>query len=290
MAETLNAVYASGVFLLVAVGLAIVFGLMGVINLAHGEFLMLGAYVAFVVTSASGSFWLALLAAPVAVAILSLPIERLVMRRFYERPLETIVVTSGLAIVLQQLVERLFGRGFQRVPNPLPGSVSLFGTTFPRYRLFVVAVAVSIIVALWVIQRRSLVGLRARAVMQNPHLAGSLGMDVGRAYLATFAAGSALAGLAGAVIAPTASVFPSMGTPFVISAFLVVLVGGLGSLGGMAVAAVVLGTTQTFLSGAITPVVGVIGVVVMAVIFMRFLPEGVGALQRRPAGLRLGRA
>lgn len=278
MAELLNATYATGLLLIVAVGLAVVFGLMGVINLAHGEFLMLGAYVALVVTSLTGNFWLALIAAPVVVAILSVPIERLVMRRFYERPLETIVVTFGLAIVLQQVVERIFGRGFQRVPTPLPGSVSLLGANFPRYRVFLVVAAVVVIAMLWVVQRHTLLGLRARAVMQNPQLASILGMDTGRAYLLTFGAGSALAGLAGAVIAPTASVFPGMGTPFVISAFLVVLVGGLGSLGGMAAASAILGVTQTLLAGRVTPVFGVIGVVVVAVLFMRFMPEGLGRL------------
>lgn len=289
MAELLNAVYATGLLLLVAVGLAVVFGLMGIINLAHGEFLMLGAYVALAVTSLTGSFWLAIAAAPILVAILSLPIERFVMRRFYARPLETIVVTFGLAIVLQQLVEGLFGRGFQRVESPLPGSISFFGTTFPRYRLFLVVGAVLIVALLWVIQRHTLLGLRARAVMQNPELASSLGIDISRAYLLTFGVGSALAGLAGAIIAPTASVFPAMGTPFVVSAFLVVLVGGLGSLGGMAAAAAILGVTQTVLAGRVTPVFGVIGVVVVAVVFMRFMPDGVGRLwgQFRP---RTGRA
>lgn len=278
MAETLNAIYGSSVLLLAASGLAIIFGLMGVINLAHGEFLMLGAYVALLATAATKSFWIGLLIAPLAVAVIAVPIERLVMRRFYARPLETIVVTAGLAIVLQQLVEQAFGSGFRRVANPLPGSVSLFGATFPHYRLFVIAVTVAVVSALWAIQRWTLLGLRARAVMENPQLADGLGIDIGRAYVVTFALGSALAGLAGALIAPTASVFPGMGTPFVISAFLVVLVGGLGSLGGIALAAVLLGVTQSVLAGSVTAVAGVIGVVVLAVVFMRFLPQGLGTL------------
>lgn len=282
MAEALNALYGSAVFLSAATGLAIVFGLMGVINLAHGEFLMLGAYVALVVTEATSHFWLGLLIAPIAVALISLPIERVLMRRFYARPLETIVVTAGLAIVLQQLVNKAFGSEFRRIPSPLPGSFSLLGATFPRYRLLVIAVAFAVVLALWTIQRRTLLGLRARAVMQNPQLADGLGIDTGRAYQVTFAVGSALAGLAGALIAPTASVFPGMGTPFVISAFLVVLVGGLGSLGGMTTAAVLLGVTQSVLSGMVTPVAGLIGVVACSVIFMRILPEGLAGLRLRP--------
>lgn len=280
MSYVLNAGYASALLLLVAVGLGIVFGVMGVINLAHGEFLMLGAFGAFVTVQSTGHFWLSLLVAPIAVALIAVLIELVLIRRLYLHPLETIVATWGLAIVLREVVRKLAGSDYRSVENPVPGAVSVFGAEFPRYRLIVMAIVAAILLGLYLLQRLTRVGVVARAVISNGDLARALGINVGRVYLVTFAVGSALAGLAGALLAPGVNIYPDMGPPFVITAFLAVLVGGLGSLGGLVVAAIVLGSLQSSLSQFTSPVAGLIGLLVLAVVVLRFMPQG---LSRRAA-------
>lgn len=281
MEYILNAAYASLLLMLVALGLAIVFGLMGVINLAHGEFLMLGAYGAVVTTSVFGSFWLSLLFAPATVAIVGMVIEQVLIRRLYRRPLETIVATFGLAIILREAVRQIAGSDFRNVSDPIQGAVSIFGTDFPAYRLVVMGIAVALVVAIYLVQSRTRFGLIARAVIYNPELAGALGIDINVVYRTTFAVGSALAAVAGVLIAPTVNVFPDMGPAFVISAFLAVLVGGLGSLRGLIAAVVLLGTAQYALSQVFTPVAGAIGLLVIAIGALRFLPDGLARVAVR---------
>jgi urea transport system permease protein len=274
MVEVLNAVYAALLLLLIGVGLAIIFGLMRVINFAHGEFLMLGAYAALVTTWGLGSFWPSLLAAPLVVGLLALIVERGLIRPLYQRPLETILATWGLAIVIRQGTEAIAGPDFRNVPNPIPGAITVLGVEYPRYRLAVIALTLAVISVLFLLQRTTRAGLVARAVILNPHLAGTLGINVKRVYQATFALGSALAGLAGAMLAPTVNVFPQMGPAFVVNAFLVVLVGGAGSVPGLVSASLLLGTVQSTLSWYESPVAGMIGLVVMSVLTLRFLPQG----------------
>lgn len=276
MEYVLNASYASLLLMLVALGLAVIFGLMGVINLAHGEFLMLGAYGSVVTTSVFGSFWLSLLLAPCAVAAIGIVVERVLIRRLYRRPIETIVATFGLALVLRETVRQIAGSDFRSVGDPVSGSVSIFGTAFPAYRLVVMGVTVVMVVAIYLIQSRTRLGLVARAVIQNPDLASALGIDVNVVYRITFALGAGLAALAGVLIAPTVNVFPDMGPAFVITAFLAVLVGGLGSLRGLVLAVALLGIAQYALAQIFTPVAGVIGLLLIAIAALRFLPDGLG--------------
>jgi len=274
MIEVLNAGYAALLLLLIAIGLAIIFGLMGVVNLAHGEFLMLGAYGALITTTQLGTFWPSLITGPLLVAAVALVVEFVLMRRLYQRPLETILATWGLAIVIRQVLKAIAGADFRDVPNPIPGSVAVLGVEYPRYRLAVIALTIAIVVGLYVLQRTTHVGLVARAVIQNPQLAGTLGINIKRVYQATFVLGSALAGLAGALLAPMVNVFPEMGPPFVVNAFLVVLVGGVGSIAGLVSASLLLGIVQSTLSRYETPVAGTVGLLVLAVLTLRFLPHG----------------
>lgn len=278
MTDVLNVLYASTLLLLTALGLAIIFGLMGIINLAHGEFLMLGAYGALVTTTVTGSFWVALIVAPLLVAAVSAIVEVTIMRRLYQRPLETIVASWGLGIVLRQAMEILAGREFRNVQNPLPGAISLAGTDFPTYRVFVVCIVLILVAGLLLLQRRTRLGVLAQAVREKPDLAATVGIDTKRVYITTFAAGSALAALAGVLLAPTVNVFPGMGPPFVIGAFLVVLVAGVGSVLAVVAAALVLGLTQTVLADVYSPVAGSLGLLVIAVIAMRLLPQGLSGL------------
>jgi branched-chain amino acid transport system permease protein/urea transport system permease protein len=247
---------------------------MRVINLAHGEFLMLGAYGAVLVTDYVGSFWLSLVLAPLGVAAVAAVVEVGIVRHLYRRPLETIVATWGLAIVVRELVKLVAGPDYRSVANPVPGAISVAGTDFPRYRLIVIAFVLAILVLLYLAQRLTRAGVIARAVIANPDLAGGLGVNVKLVYGLTFALGSALAGLAGVLLSPGVNVFPEMGPPFVITAFLAVLAGGLGSLGGLVGAAVLLGTVQSAFAQWVNPVTGAIALLVVAVIALRILPEG----------------
>lgn len=280
MVYLLNAAYVTLLLLLVTLGLAVVFGLMGVINLAHGEFLMLGAFGAVFSTSVLGSFWWGLLVSPAAVAGIAALIEATLIRRLYQRPLETIVATFGLAIILREGVKQVAGADFRNITEPVSGSVTVLGAQFPTYRLFVMGMVVLIVASLIVLQRKTRLGLVARAVIQNPELAAAVGVDVNVVYRYTFALGAALAAMAGLLVSPTVNVSPDMGTAFVISAFLAVLVGGLGSVGGLIAAVALLATTQYALSQFFTPVAGTMGLLLLAIVALRFLPEGLSKVAK----------
>lgn len=244
------------ILLLVALGLAITYGAMGVINLAHGEMVMIGAYTAVLVR-----IWLnlgLLVAIPiafVAAAVTGYIIERLIVRRLYGRLFDTLLATWGVSILLQQAV-RLegglsffgihiagLGSGLQRVdlPSWLIGAVNIAGIDLNIYRSFIILVTLALTAITWAILYRSSVGMQVRAIMRNPRMAAASGIDVGRINSLTFAYGSGLAGVAGVMMAGFKTVFPDMGTSLVVDGFLVVVVGGVGSLVGSIVAATMLG-------------------------------------------------
>lgn len=273
------------VVMLVALGLVIIFGLMRVINLAHGELFLLGAYVVVLVQGQGGSFWLALLLAPIAVGLVGLLIEELVVRHVYQRFLDSILATWGLSIVLKQAVVIGFGPASHNVASPIGASIDLFGASYPLYRLFVMAVAVAVIALTFWLFFRSRFGLTARGVIANRDMASCLGIDTRRLDRFTFATGAALAGFAGAVMTPLMSVDPQMGLGFLVPAFLSILVGGVGSLGGTLAGAAVIGGTDTLAANLWSPVIAQITVFTMAVVVIRLFPSGIaGALSRRRRG------
>ena len=263
------------VITLVAMGLVIIFGLMNVINMAHGELFLLGAYCVVLVEGAGGSFWLALLIAPLAVGMVGLLIEELVVRHVYHRFLDTILATWGLSLVIKQAVILIFGPASHSVASPLDLSVPLFGADYPLYRLFVMAVSLAVVGFTFWLFFRTHFGLSARGVIANRAMASCLGIDTRRLDRLTFAYGAALAGLAGAVMAPLISVDPQMGLGFLIPAFLAILVGGAGSLGGTLAGAGVIGGTDTLAANIWSPVVAQITVFSMAVVAIRLFPRGI---------------
>lgn len=229
------------VLLLSALGLAVIYGVMGVVNLAHGEFVMLGAYV-MVLLSGSLSPWLAIALAPVVVGAIGLVADRALIRFLYHEPVKSMLGTFGLALVIRQLVLMIEGPELRFVGLPLSGSVALgFGEEFPTWRLALICFALlaTVTVALWL--TRSVSGLRVRAATADAEIAGTLGINISRVNALTFAAGTALAGFAGALIAPLNSVYPGMGTTYLVGAFLVVVLAGLGNLRGLAVWALAVG-------------------------------------------------
>ncbi|HYZ26844.1 MAG TPA: urea ABC transporter permease subunit UrtB [Geminicoccaceae bacterium] len=260
--------------LLVALGLIIIFGLMNVINMAHGEFFLLGAYTVVLVQKLGGGFWPALLAAPLVLALISLVLEELVIRHVYHRFIDTILATWGLSLALKQAVIVLFGPTAQQVQNPFPSQIEILGAVYPAYRLFIMAVAIIIAAGTFFLFYRTRIGLAARGVIANRAMAASLGIDTRRMDRATFASGAALAGFAGAVMAPLMSVDPQMGVGFLVPAFLSILVGGAGSLPGALLGTSVIAGSSTVVASVWTQVVAQIAVFSLAILIIRVFPQG----------------
>lgn len=229
------------VLLLSALGLAVIYGVMGVVNLAHGEFVMLGAYV-MVLLSPVLTPWGAIVAAPLIVGAIGLVCDRALIRWLYHEPVKSMLGTFGLALVIRQLVLMSEGPELRYVGLPLEGSVGIgFGEMFPVWRIALICFAALATAGVAIWMTRSDAGLRVRTATVDSDIAQTLGINISRVNAATFAAGTALAGLAGALIAPLNSVYPGMGTTYLVGAFLVVVLAGLGNLRGLAGWAVAVG-------------------------------------------------
>jgi urea transport system permease protein len=278
--DTSNAVL---VLMLVSLGLAIIFGLMNVINMAHGEFLMLGAYALLTLDRAGLPFWLALAASPLLVAAIGLVAEELLVRRTYQRLLDTILATWGLSLVLRQALVLSYGPGSHAVALPDLGSVIVAGQPYPVYRLVVMAISILAIALTVLVFFRTRLGLAARAVIANRDMAACLGIDTRRLDRLTFAFGSGLAGLAGAVMAPLVSIDPAGGLGWLVPAFLSILVGGLGSLSGPIAGATAVGTLDGLTAALTSPVWAQLVVFAAAILVIRVFPSGILGRRRREA-------
>jgi urea transport system permease protein len=265
----LNIVSFISLLFIAAIGLAIIFGVMGVVNLAHGEFIMMGAYVSYLVAHNGLPVTLSLLAAPIAVGLFALLLEPIFFRHLYGKLMESILATWGLSIALRQGFLLVFGSGYKSCPYATDATVSVLGTDFSLYRLLVIALALLLCAAIALIERRTNLGTTARAVMSNAPLASALGVNTNRIYAGTLAFGAALAGLAGAVMAPLTSAYPAMGLSFLTNSFFAVLVGGLGSLSGLVFAAVSLGGSDELTAILVDPVWGSVALVLVALVLVR---------------------
>lgn len=260
--------------LLVCLGLVIIFGLMNVINMAHGEFFLLGAYAVVAVQQMQLPYWMALVLAPLVLAVVGIVLEGLVIRHVYHRFIDTILATWGISIVLKQLIVIMFGPTSQSIVNPLPEPVHILGVVYPSFRLFIMGVALVISFATFWVFYRTNIGLAIRGVIANRPMAASLGLNTRRMDRWTFAFGAALAGFAGAVMAPIMSVDPQMGSGFLIPAFLSIMVGGIGHLLGVVLGAGIIGTTSTVISSVDTQVASQVAVFLLAIVIIRLWPEG----------------
>jgi len=244
---------------LMALGLTIIFGLLDVINMAHGEFYAIGAYAAVALLGVGVPFWWALVITPLLMAIIGYVTERALIQRVFhskDRHTLTLLLTFGLAIIAEDALKIVFGANPLRLEAPISGATELFGLFFPNYRLFLMAVGTLVIGAVWVVVFRTRLGAMVRAAAFDKHMAASLGVPVGVVYAGTFAFGVALAGLSGVLLAPIYSVFPTMGRDFVLIAFSVVIIGGMGSIKGAVIAGLVLTQVQAISSLYISPVWG----------------------------------
>jgi urea transport system permease protein len=269
----LDVVTTASILFVVSAGLLIVFGVLKIINFAHGGFLTVGGYAALVVTQLHWNPWLAAPVALLAGLVLGAAVELLIVRPLYRRPLDAILATWGLSIVIVQLITIGFGRGTNFVQSPVQGAVTVLGSGYSLYRLIMLAIAVLLGGAMLAILQGTQLGLTARAVIMNETLARSLGINSALVRFVTFSVGAGLAALAGALITPLLSVDPLMGVPWLLNAFMLVMVSGT-SLVSLALASLVLGGAQVVISTYGNPVLGALSIVVLAAILLRIRPSG----------------
>jgi len=260
---------------LISIGLAVIFGMMRVINLAHGEFLMLGGYAAIVATNHGVNIWIAMLVvAPPVVGVIGMIAERAIIRFLYGRMIDTLLATWGLSLFFIGLVTTIFGTSVAGIRAPL-GSVAIGRYNISVYRLVLIAVAAAILAVIFVVLRGTRLGLIARGTMENPDMAAALGVSPPRVYAMTFGIGAALSGLAGGLLAPISGVLPTVGAAYVAKAFITVISGGTAILAGTAAAAGLFGSVNQLLTYFTTPVIGEAGLLAAAILLLRVLPHGI---------------
>lgn len=261
--------------MLMSVGLAVIFGMMRIINFAHGEFLMLGAYAAIVASNHGVNIWVSMLIiAPLVVAVVGAIAERLLIRHLYGRMVDTLIATWGLSLFLIGIVTLIFGNTTSGIRAPL-GSFEIGSYSLSQYRIVLIVVAFLMLTVIYLVLRFTRFGLIARATMQNPDMTSVLGTNPSRVYALTFAIGSALTGMAGGLLAPITGVIPSMGIAFVAKSFITVIGGGVAVVAGTASAASLFGTVNQALTYLTTPVIGEAGLLIAAIILLRLLPQGI---------------
>ena len=282
-------VSASSVLLLAAIGLAITFGVMGVINMAHGEMVMLGAYATYVVQTLlppSLQEWSLAFAIPLAFVVsgvVGIAIERLVIRFLYTRPLETLLATWGISLILQQAVRSIFGANNRQVSNPhfMSGSFDLGGLSITTNRLWIIVLSAVVFIGLQLVLRATPFGLQMRAVTQNRRMAAAMGISTARVDMLAFGLGSGVAGIAGVALSQIDNVSPNLGQGYIIDSFMVVVFGGVGNLWGTAFGALLIGLANKLLEPLIGAVQGQIVLLVFIILFIQRRPRGLFALRGR---------
>ncbi|UEM11489.1 branched-chain amino acid ABC transporter permease [Bradyrhizobium barranii subsp. barranii] len=262
------------IVVLVVLGLGIIASMMGIFNFAQGEFVLLGAYVTYLMHSVGLPVPLGMLAAPVAVGTLGFVLEKLVVRRFYAAPIVAMLGTYALGLIIREAVRGLTGGLYLSVPEPISGSITIGSLHFAAWRGVIVIITLLVMVASHALLAYTSFGLRVRASLENPQLARASGISTGMIYSVTFAFGAALAGLAGALIVPVFSLFADLGIRFLIQGFVAVMVGGVGSFAGPVAGAGVIGTFSAWLPWLMSPVIADVLVFVLAIIFIKFRPQG----------------
>ncbi|MDN7426314.1 branched-chain amino acid ABC transporter permease [Burkholderia sp. AU45388] len=263
----------AAVLFIVTVGLMVIFGVMRIVNFAHGALLTLGAYASFVVTRLGLDPWVSV---PLAIAVgtvVGMAVEWIIVRPLYKRPLDAILATWGLGIVIGQIIVMVFGREVQFVETSMKGAVSIAGTEYSAYRLVLVPIALGLCAGLTLLLSGTRFGVKTRAVIMNEGLARGLGIHSGRIRFVTFALGAALGSLAGALITPLSSVDPDMGVGWIVSAFMLVMVSG-HSMTSLLVTCIVFGACQVLVSTFVSPVLGGLTIAVLAALTLRIRPRG----------------
>lgn len=276
--HALNIAYALATLALVTLGLAVVFGLLGVLNMAHGEFVMIGAYTVVAVQQGGLPIVAAFPLALVVCAALGWVVERWLIRPLYARPFDTLLATWALAMLLRKLVEAVWGKGYRNVESTLAAPVAISGgVQYPAYRLGLLALAIGALVLLALWYRRSSAGLRVRAMTSNPQLAQALGIDTQRLASMTFVVGVMMAGAAGVLLAPLVRIEPGIGVDYLLDSFFVLVVGGLGTFGGFAGGVGVIGGSKALVSSLFGQTSGYAVVLTISILFLWLKPDGLFA-------------
>ncbi len=271
----LEIIYMIAFLALTSAGLAVVFGMMRVINLAHGEFVMLGGYTTLTCYKAGINIYFAMLiVAPIVVGLIGLIVERLIIRFLYGRMIDTMLATWGLSLFLIGAVTMIFGSSAVNVPTPISG-YELGSYQMGGYNLFIIFVAFAVMAGVWLVLRYTRVGLIARGAMQNAAVASSLGYNPKTVYMITFTAGAALAGLAGGVLAPLTGLLPTSGGAYIAKAFITIVTGGAAVIAGTLSSSVIFGVVSQVVSFASTPVIGEIAMLALAIVLLRLMPQGI---------------
>lgn len=271
----LNFIYSSATLALIVLGLAMVFGLLGVMNMAHGEFVMLGAYSAYVVQSLGLNFIWAIPISILVCVIVGWLMEWTIIRHLYNRPFDTLLATWGVAILIRKGIEAIFSRDYKSVDQVMPGTIDILGITYPSYRLILIAIIILLFVTLFAWYQKSKTGLRIRAMVQNPGLASAVGIDTSRLSTVTFIIGVSFAGLAGVLLAPLVRVEPYIGLDYLLSSFFILIVGGLGTLEGLLIGSAVIGGSDALISTIFDKTAGYLSVLLLSILFLWLRPDGI---------------
>ena len=267
--------YAVASLILISAGLAVVLGMMKVINLAHGEFMMMGGYATITAVNLGVNVFFAMLVvAPIVVGLIGLAVERLVIRHLYGRLVDTMLATWGLSLFFIGLATMIFGNTTTGISTPIPG-FAIGNYQINGYNFFIIVVAVLLLLAMLVVLKATRTGLIARGTMQRSDMAAALGYSPDRIYMATFGVGSALSGLAGAVLAPLVGLVPTSGGAYIAKAFITVIAGGPSLIAGLFSSASFFGVVNQVFTFAISPVIGEVALLVAAVVLLRLLPQGI---------------
>ena len=282
-ALALQIVYGIANLALISLGLAIVFGMMRVINLAHGEFLMLGGYTVVVATNNGVDIWIAMLVlAPLVVGIIGVVVERLLIRWLYGRMIDTLLATWGLSLLLIGLVTTIFGASTATTIAPPLGVVTIGEYTSSAYELLLVGITAALLLAVYAALRLTKLGLIARGTMQDAGMAAALGVSTSRVYMITLGVGAAVSGLAGGLLAPVTGVLPTIGAVYIAKAFITVISGGAAILAGTASASVLLGGVNGITAYLTGPTLGEVALLLTAIVLLRLMPRGItGTLFRK---------
>lgn len=270
----LNGLTLTMIISLIALGLAVIFGLRGVINLAHGEFFMLGGYVVVAADQYLPTYWAGLVLAPIVLGVIGWVVERLIIRHLYRKPLDTLLATWGLSIVFREGVRMTIGSGYKYTHAPFTGNIHLLGVDYPFYRLFIIAAAAVVFTVTLVFFLRTQYGVQIRAAISSRENAESLGINTTRIDQVVFVIGSALAGFAGAIMSPVIALNPNIGVDFFAKSFLVVIVGGVGSIYGALAGSGLIGGGESLLSAVIRPIVAQALILFLAMVVIRVRPQG----------------
>jgi branched-subunit amino acid ABC-type transport system permease component len=272
--QAINVFYEILILAVLVLGLAVVMGLLNVLNIAHGEFVMMGAYSAYVVQKAGLPYLAAVPAAAVVCGLVGLVVERFLIRPLRYDPFETLLATWGLGLLLRKLVELGFGRGYRSVDIPISGSVGILGESYPAYRLVLMGIAIAVLAALLVWYARAPTGARIRAMVGNPVLAEAVGIRTLELARNTFVAGTAWAGVAGVMIAPLTPVEPFMGLTLIVNSFFALVVGGMGTATGLFAGSGIIGGLQSVLSTTVSPTSAYLGMLLLSILFLWQRPRG----------------